>query len=62
MYRVVNGYRGAQPYFTVSYRHKGDRREGRSRFTPFRVRAEWLYDQMAKDITDPAVLGLGPRA
>ncbi len=50
------GYHGARPYYTVAYLHQDGRRPQVVRYTPFRDRAEWLFERFCQDSIDPAEL------
>ncbi len=49
-------YEGAQPYFTVAYFQRDRRRPQVARYTPFRARAEWIFERLCQDLTAPREL------
>ncbi len=49
-------YKGARPYFTVSYLRKDGRRPQVWKYTPFEARADYLFQRFLLDVTDPAKL------
>ena len=49
-------YEGAQPYFAVAYLQRDGRRPQAARYTPFRERAIWLFEQFCQDVISPARL------
>jgi len=49
-------YKGARPYFTVSYIQKDGRRPQVRKYTPFEARADYLFQRFLQDVTDPAKL------
>src|SRR5262249_57812629 len=51
-----NNYRGAKPYFVVTT-SSSDRA---TRYTPFRKRAETIFQKFLADVTDPQALAERP--
>ena len=49
-------YDGAEPYFTVIYFQRDRRRPQLARYTPFRDRAEWIFERLCQDMTAPGEL------
>jgi hypothetical protein len=48
-------YQGARPYYTVAYLMRSGKPQA-LRYTPFRDRAEQLFERLREDVTDPAAL------
>ena len=51
-------YEGARPYYTVAYLRQDGRKPQVARYTPFRDRAEWLFERFCQDVIDPTELGV----
>ncbi len=49
-------YKGARPYFSVSYIQKDGRRPQVRKHTPFEARADYLSQRFLQDVTDLAKL------
>jgi hypothetical protein len=54
--QALNGYEGAQPYFTVQYMRANGLKAQCERYTPSADRAERLFELFSQDITEPAQL------